>query len=848
MVLKRLIVTALGALGLGALVAGPASAQEIPAPDLFDGQVACSMNVPTPPKTLVGRNKDGDRIGITEKIHSNMGIAVNADGTLDTADDLVPSGDDAALADILYVINPMNSNCGAGTYSADEATAFNTANNLTVGTDDDAVEAGDPKPVAAGVASDVGAGYTATLELFQKAVEADDDVAAKQKTLNMLLNDETADVEQTTLITNARTELGKSQTKQAEAHNALYAATGPDRDGSIYRAGVAEWRAKNAVEKAIGAWNTAVEGVTTAGAAAQLGDLAYNEKYVPLRNTAQIDGLVDASGNVNIANLRTYANIEGNNSAVQDATTGVISDATGSTGSGNFDAAGRLLVPMSDQDPNTDGDQLGPTKAATSTYSAVNTRITTVNTVVKALKKLQSENENALLQPVIDEAVRRAELEQAHYQAQFDAMIADNTNLTTVTDDPATPNVNERTAAHFSIKSRYDAYQKAVTKRDNAGVTLETAVQMREAATKAVRAAFTNPQSFYQQLVDRRQYLKNNADMEVTRLAGLTGDDAPTAKQTADAAEAAADAQKALDEATTTLASFQDMIDEGSPVRDLVLETLKPNSGDDRGDDGQELVDAIVGVNKTAADAKTAADEAKTTADSVSEMIEGLTGDDGAVSTNTRNISANTTSIDAIEEELAVDENGMSRIDHNESRSMTNATNIATNSTNIANNAANIMTNTMEIGYGEDGMSRIDHNEARSMQNATDVMTNAGNIAMNSTMIGENKAAIGMNASAIQGLDGRVGSNESSIMSLRSDVGELNEALEVVRAGVAASMALAGMPAINGRGISIGVGSYDGESAFAVGFQIQSDMASFKVGVTSAGGETGASAGVGFQF
>ena len=49
------------------------------------------------------------------------------------------------------------------------------------------------------------------------------------------------------------------------------------------------------------------------------------------------------------------------------------------------------------------------------------------------------------------------------------------------------------------------------------------------------------------------------------------------------------------------------------------------------------------------------------------------------------------------------------------------------------------------------------------------------------------------------------------------------------------------MPAINGRGISIGVGSFDGESAFAVGFQIQSDMASFKVGVTSAGGETGAS-------
>ena len=46
MVLKRLLVTTLGALGIGALAAGPASAQQIPAPDLFDGQVACSAYVP----------------------------------------------------------------------------------------------------------------------------------------------------------------------------------------------------------------------------------------------------------------------------------------------------------------------------------------------------------------------------------------------------------------------------------------------------------------------------------------------------------------------------------------------------------------------------------------------------------------------------------------------------------------------------------------------------------------------------------------------------------------------------------------------------------------------------------
>ena len=61
-------------------------------------------------------------------------------------------------------------------------------------------------------------------------------------------------------------------------------------------------------------------------------------------------------------------------------------------------------------------------------------------------------------------------------------------------------------------------------------------------------------------------------------------------------------------------------------------------------------------------------------------------------------------------------------------------------------------------------------------------------------------------------------------------------------------MALAGMSAVNGRGIAIGVGSYDGESAFAVGFQVSGEQASFQVGITSSGGETGASAGVGFQF
>ena len=170
---------------------------------------------------------------------------------------------------------------------------------------------------------------------------------------------------------------------------------------------------------------------------------------------------------------------------------------------------------------------------------------------------------------------------------------------------------------------------------------------------------------------------------------------------------------------------------------------------------------------------------------------------------------------------------------------------IGTNVTNITANATNIMDNTTAIGVER---GRIDQNVMDIATNATGVMTNAGNIMANEMNITSNTASIGMNTSAIGANATNITANGRNISGNTAMIGELSESLEVVRAGVAASMALAGMPAINGRGIAIGVGSFDGESAFAVGFQIQGEMASFQIGVTSSGGETGASAGVGFQF
>ena len=1080
MFLKRFLMTVLSALGLGALAAGTASAQQIPAPDLFDGQVACSMNVPTPPKSLVGQNRDGDDIGITAKIATGMTINVGTDGDATFG---TPQGGDAGLANILYVIDPNLGNCGAGYVMDADGNFLDEAGNTT--TDPTAYV---PVAIEAGIAADVGAGYTATLEAFQAVVTADSDVKAKQSALNDLLEDDTDDDIQTAAIATARENLTKSQVTQTAAHNALYAATGPDRDGSIYRAGVAEWRAKGAVEAAITAWNTAVTELTTADSALTASTDTFAD-YVPLGNSTSTAGQIlsliadptNAMSAVNLANVRTYANAEGGSESTQDPTTGAI------TGTSNFDAAGNLLIPLEDGDSDTET-PLTQVKSAR-TYSVINTQLTNVNNVVTALEKLQSVNKNALLQGAIDEAVRRAKLEQAHFQAQFDALVADNTDLDT------------NTGGVQSFKTMYDTVRTAMTKRDNAGVTLETAVQTREAATKAVRAAFTSPQSFYQQLVDRRQYLKDQADAEVTRLAGLTGDDAPTAKQTADAAKSASDTAEALTEAQNVHASFQDLIADGSPVKGLVEELLKPDMGDDAGDDGGLLVSAIDGAYD-AVHALTAEDDPATMEDEsgritqLEDKVEMLTGGDdgssglgaledkvnaltamddpetmenenGAVTQNAvdigmldsdlaklegtvdgnsadldqvwmdlngtpRGVEAQHEGLAACEatgtinvancadarsrhneeditdigtdlddvkdklglkkeyienlgEAIGVDpvtgegtgDDGMSRVDMNAEANMklgdridgltagadTEDTSddgpITANAMGVAANKQAIMDEAMardkaDMALGgridaeeaarmkgdademaarmaaDDALGgRIDAEEAARMKGDADemaarmaadktemdarmaadeaemtarmaadkaemdarmmaddalggridaeamarsdadmalgmridgeAMARADGDVMLATAIEQAVAAgaasdmalsgrISSNADAIASNMNSIGQNRSMINDNRNMIGELSDDLDVVRAGVAASMALAGMPAINGRGIAIGVGSYDGESAFAVGFQIQGEQASFKVGVTSSGGETGASAGVGFNF
>ena len=251
----------------------------------------------------------------------------------------------------------------------------------------------------------------------------------------------------------------------------------------------------------------------------------------------------------------------------------------------------------------------------------------------------------------------------------------------------------------------------------------------------------------------------------------------------------AASAKQAYDDALAAQSGTYNFED-GNPVAALADELVKDPAVADQGGALIEALDATwdnTQANRAA--------------------ISGLTGETGQVAINTAGIATNKTDI------------GLNRADID-----TNTANIATNRVDIDTNTANIATN------------------------AGGIMMNAGNIATNTAGIGTNTAGVAANSGRIDAAESMIGENRGMIGQNSTMIGELSESLEVVRAGVAASMALAGMPAINGRGISIGVGSFDGESAFAIGFQIQSESTSFKIGLTSGGGATGASAGVGFQF
>ena len=808
MVLKRLLVTALGAMGLGALAAGTALAQtpgegNIPAPDIFDDQVTCSSNVP--PAKGPGASPRPTVIPKDEKM-SPLDMAIG----MGTAEIMTT---DAVYDDLVYVIPPMGNNCGG-------SLPFG-AMGIDANNDGDFLDAGDTIPASADTIA-VAEGYSELLGKFAAVYGAPGDtsstgtagvLAAAQKALNTAIENG---------LTGAALKPAEDRVAAAQkVHDAALVIFTDASAGSIYQAGVAEWMAKAAVTKSIEDYNKQV--VKTNMALAGLDELEYS-KYVSLINDRLLTVVpVDdagMAGTIDLMELATYAN-----AVVGGSTVGTVDPDTGetTTTASNFDAAGRLLVPM-ELDGSTldvEDDLRAVLDTSDNGVDMIRQRRDDYAVAAAALRELADDTREATggtspLQLAYDEAARRAQVEANYYNDVYNAMLGDTTmQASNVEQDPDTDADETMT----NIATRNAAYTTENNKRFVAEADLRSKAAAREAATAHVQGSFSNPTAFYGQLVARRQAEKVTADRRVAK----ASEDGGTASKSL--VDAAAAAQKNFDSAKETNDTVQAQFADADDPTLALVSTLLENGGND----GQALVDAIGATYDKAAGAAAEAEAA------VTEALSGLTGEGGAIDLNTQRSTENAESIVGLD----------GRVTQNED-------DIASNTTMIGENRGMIMTNTGAIAANAESIvantGHIMENRGMIETNAGDILTNSGHIMENRGMIETNAAGISTNADAIAANMNSIGSNSASISDNRNMIGELSDDLDIVRAGVAASMALAGMPAINGRGISIGVGSFDGESAFAVGFQIQGEMASFKVGLTSGGGATGASAGVGFQF
>ena len=217
-----------------------------------------------------------------------------------------------------------------------------------------------------------------------------------------------------------------------------------------------------------------------------------------------------------------------------------------------------------------------------------------------------------------------------------------------------------------------------------------------------------------------------------------------------------------------------------------------------------------------------------------------------AVSTNYGYTVSNTDRLDAVEGNIG-------DIDSLEAEDLRLEGRIDTNAAGIEQNSMAIDSLEAEDvrleGRIDTNTAHLEDHEERITTNEADIETNKAGIETNKTGIATNKAEIVRVEERVDSNWDAIGANQMDIATNRSNINGLRKGLDVATAGVAAAMALAALPDVEGaRSFGVGLGTFDGKTAVAVGFSYGTERFTFKVGAATASGETGGSAGIGWSF
>ena len=571
MVLKRLLMTALGALSLGALVAGPASAQQIPAPDAYGDPQACAASIKavtaaadtgkvgdnglTPTQTAaltnMARSCAGDVGGGIAKARTLWQAAVDAKEDLDDAQKAYDADDSARNKDDL-----------------DEATKAHT----------DAVTA--RNDYAGG-----GAIYEAVFEEKYRLAKAEAASSAFTKA-------------------EAAADTAQALRDTVELENYITDFAGFDATGQAYE--FETYTVKTTADNADTPDVDETAYTTYVRVKKQGGATVTPVRQDPEDDTSQL--IVPP----------TLALTKINPDGMDDGTVSFTVETIDHDLDDTTDRISFLRVTTDVLDDNRDSTTIG---MVNSEYKMAKKNLTDAE---KALKG----NQDGSLTIGLTEDVRRAQAQYDFFAAQKanveKSLAAGDLVVDRMGDNPATPNEVE---TDFDLQDTpytvedFEALTDLQSAETDAADALKDAYDDRVAATDDLETNQRDTQAYLDQLGALRQNEKDAADAAAPEDA-----EEPTAAQKK--------ANENLATANAQLKSFTDLqaLDDANPVKALV-NALVEAKGTAEDDDGQALVDAISSNYDTASDASETATEAMNAVEGLSGADGLVAGNTGRIST-----------------------------------------------------------------------------------------------------------------------------------------------------------------------------------------------------------------------